>query len=275
MDKGQAEGTPMSTLLIYVLPQGMVFAADRNITVTVPTQADGTGPPVMYQAQDTACKIVRWPRRQALVGYVGLAEIGQQSTHEWLYDFVGDHVNFIDSKQVALDLREKLQETVGDLDPPQHLIVEFGTFAIQDGVIVPEMWHVTNVHGMNEKTGEYYAPEKDFRASEQILGNHLKHIRADKLREELRDCADRHDPFWFHQSIDLAIFNTLESAVKAGFKILQDHGRIHPPATLEDWERHARMWILVYGAYFEAFGGPAEKYVGGGADVLSIPWPGS
>jgi hypothetical protein len=33
------------------------------------------------------------------------------------------------------------------------------------------------------------------------------------------------------------------------------------------------MWVLMYGALFEAFGVPGERYVGGGADVLSIPWP--
>jgi len=33
------------------------------------------------------------------------------------------------------------------------------------------------------------------------------------------------------------------------------------------------MSILTYGAYFEAYRGVGEQYVGGGADVVSIPWP--
>jgi hypothetical protein len=42
---------------------------------------------------------------------------------------------------------------------------------------------------------------------------------------------------------------------------------------LRDWERHAKMQVLTYGAYFEAFGAPGQRYVGGGADTLSMPWP--
>jgi hypothetical protein len=45
------------------------------------------------------------------------------------------------------------------------------------------------------------------------------------------------------------------------------------PNTLEDWARHARLSILGYGAYFAAFYEPFEQYVGGGADVVSAPWP--
>lgn len=61
--------------------------------------------------------------------------------------------------------------------------------------------------------------------------------------------------------------------MKEAFRVLQAAGVLPPPNSLEDWERHAKMWILTFGAYYEAFGGPGEKYVGGGADILSIPWP--
>ena len=33
------------------------------------------------------------------------------------------------------------------------------------------------------------------------------------------------------------------------------------------------MSVLTYGAYFEAYKGPGEQYVGGGADVVSLAWP--
>jgi hypothetical protein len=73
--------------------------------------------------------------------------------------------------------------------------------------------------------------------------------------------------------MNLAVFNTVSSAVKQAFAVLQRSGHLPPPQNLDDWERHARMWVLIYGAYFEAFGAPGQRYVGGGADVLSIPWP--
>ncbi len=79
-------------------------------------------------------------------------------------------------------------------------------------------------------------------------------------------------PQWFHHSIDLGVFNALESFAKAAIAGLQQSGLIPKPTALSDWEKHARFWILQYGAYFSAFY-PADKQYVGGADVLSIAWP--
>ena len=151
--------------------------------------------------------------------------------------------------------------------------VEFATFSNRDGVVIPEMWHITNVHGLDPQTGEYLPPTKEFRASEQILGNHLSTFAPAEVRAHLSQLAAGHSPFWFHQGINLVVFNTLEEGVKAAFRRLHQAGRLPQPQTLQDWERHARMRVLIYGAYFEAFGQAGERYVGRGADVLSIPWP--
>jgi len=101
----------------------------------------------------------------------------------------------------------------------------------------------------------------------------LKHEPPKELRTYLANRASAHDPFWFHDGIELLVFNTLEDGVKKAFKELHKVGKLPPPQTLEEWERHARMWVLLFGGYYEAFGEPGKKYVGNGADVLSIPWP--
>ena len=218
----------MSILIIEVLPQGMIFAADRALTVTkeVPDQ----GQTAMYQAQELGPKILRWPRGRGLIGYVGLARIGGQSTHDWLFDFMGDHVEFSDPGEVAADLRNALQDSVGNLSPPQGLIIQFGAFKKHQGITVPEMWHVTNIHGMNNDTGEYDPPTNSFRASEEILGHWLNHIRPNGVRSYLQTQASTHNPFWFHHGINLVIFNTLEHSVKEAFKALQEKGKLQPPS---------------------------------------------
>ena len=261
----------MSILIIEILPQGMIFAADKNVTVSEEIERlEGVA---VYQAQDVGSKILRWPHNRGLIGAVGLAEIGGRSIYDRLYDFVGDHVDFSDPGSVATDLRDLLQRIAGNLNPPEELIVEFGTFTKRDGVTVPEMWHVTNIHGINKQTGEYDPPINEFRAAEQICGVHLKDTPVRNIKSHLATRAALHDPFWFHQGISLVVFNTLEQGVKEAFRALQGYGSLQPPKTLKDWEAHARMWVLIYGAYFEAFGDPGQKFVGGGADVLSIAWP--
>ena len=81
------------------------------------------------------------------------------------------------------------------------------------------------------------------------------------------------EPFWFHQGFDLLTFNVLHASLKLAFKsLIQDHPKHKLPKTLDEWEKHAKMQILMYGSYFESFHQSDELYVGGGADILSIEW---
>src|ERR1035437_4777643 len=215
-------GDQMSILIIEILPQGIVFAADRFLTVSREScTLDGT---VRSQGQDSGCKILKWPHNRALIGAVGRCSLEDRSLYDWLYDFIGDHAVFESPAKVAYDLRDRLQATLGTLDPPESTIVEFATFVNRDGVIVPEMWHITNVHALQPETGEYMPPTNEFIASEQVLGVHLSAVAPAELRKRLADLAAAHNPFWFHQGINLAVFNTLEEGVKAAFRRLYQIG---------------------------------------------------
>jgi|HubBroStandDraft_1064217.scaffolds.fasta_scaffold360291_1 hypothetical protein len=87
-------------------------------------------------------------------------------------------------------------------------------------------------------------------------------ITPSNTREHLRSRALQFAPFWFHQGIDLNVFNILSEAARQAFAHLQQNGSPQQPESLDEWERYARMWVLIYGAYFEALGAPGEKYVG-------------
>ena len=68
----------MSILVVEVVSEGLIFAADRNITVTMPdgatTQPEGRP------------KVVPWPRQDVLLGYVGAASLNGQPVPDWLED---------------------------------------------------------------------------------------------------------------------------------------------------------------------------------------------
>lgn len=261
----------MSVLTIDLLPQGMIFAADKNVTIQEFDPPD-PGVPVR-QGQILGQKVLKWPRNRALVGAVGRGNIGGQSTDAWLFDFMGDHVDFTNSESVVTELRDRLQAAVRTLSPARGLIVEFGTFGNRDGVAVPEMWHVTNIHGLDQQTGRYIEVDNNFGMSEEVCGNHFRGIPPREIRARLATLSHHRNPFWFHQGCELGIFNTLEAGLRAAFRTLEGGGLVHGPQSLSDWERHARMRILMYGAFFESFYEPWDRAVGGGADVVSIPWP--
>ena len=267
----------MSIFVGELLPSGIVFAADKNLTLT---HTDQQGRAVAT-VQDVGTKILCWPHSKALLGYVGCASVGTRRMDVWLYDFIGDHVDFTDSASVATDLRDRLQQQLGRTAPAT--IVQFATFGQRNGFVVPEYWHITNVPGI-DADGEYEPPSPDFVASERLLGFHLQNVAfdlnnrpvvvgPDNIREYLRQRAEQFAPYWFHQGIGLRAFNTISEAARQAFLALHRAGDVEHPQTLDDWGRYAKMWVLIYGAYFDALGRPGERFVGGGADVLSIPWP--
>src|ERR1700686_3196014 len=82
----------MSILIIEILPQGIVFAADRFLTVERENRA--LGEITVAQGQDVGCKILKWPHNRALIGAVGRCSIENRSLYDSLYDFIGDHATF-------------------------------------------------------------------------------------------------------------------------------------------------------------------------------------
>jgi hypothetical protein len=82
----------MSILVVQLVREGLLFGADRNITTTVRL---GTGPQgtVIASGQAPRPKVLKWPNRPVVVGYVGRARIAGRYTDEWLYDFIGRNLD--------------------------------------------------------------------------------------------------------------------------------------------------------------------------------------
>jgi hypothetical protein len=264
----------MSILLVEVVPQGLVFGADRNVTFTKQRMTESGNITIEIHGQNQRSKVLRWPNRKALVGYVGAAEIGGIPTDEWLYDFIGSHVDFVSFEVLSESLRSKVEEQrridEGDLKP-EPLIIHLGGFEEREGVQVPVVWHIRNAYRLG-KSG-YEDIRRQFLSSEAFWF-YFPNVRPNEIRSKVMEKASQYNPYWFHQGFDLGTFNLMEGFLKAAFKSLCEHHLGHSlPESLPDWERQVRMSILTYGAYFQAFKGASEQFVGGGVDTVSIEWP--
>lgn len=261
----------MSILVVEVVPEGILFGADRNITET---RHRGSSPTVEIHGQNQRPKVIRWPRNLALLGYVGAGELGGQPTDDWLYDFIGDHPRFSSLDALAEDLRAKVeaQRLIDDEgQEPEALIIHLGGFEERGGTQVPVVWYVRNAFDLGPEG--YQTTRSTFEASDEFR-RHFQDVAPVDIREALAEKARNYEPFWFHQGLDLHTFNTLKAYVGAAFRLLcETHPDHSIPTELDDWKQQVRMSVLIYGAYFEAYGGVSERYVGGGADVVPIPWP--
>jgi hypothetical protein len=257
----------MSIFVAELLPDGIVFASDRSPTDSV---VSSTGP-VLDGLKERQPNLLRWPRSKALLAYVGDSAVGKHSMYEWLYDFIGDNIEFTDPTSVAADLKAHLQLELGSSAAPT--IVHFGTFARKERCLVPEVWTITNIHAL--ESGEIDFPTSvEFVASERFMNAQMKDEAISPamcVRKYLRERAQQFDPVWFHHGVDSRIVSTISETVQQAFKTVKGGELLEPPGALPEWEQYVRMWILTYSSYVNSFIRSSGRDVG--ADVISIPWP--
>lgn len=268
----------MSILVVQALYEGIIFGADRNITSTAIRPAQDGRVVQMVFGQSQRRKVLRWPNNRALIGYVGVAMIGGIPTDEWLYNFIGRNFEFSNFRDLAYRLRDEVQAQriidEGDAEA-EGLVIHLAGFEEREGIQVPVIWFITNCHRLDPVIG-YTDIKKDFGVSEELWRPiYIQDSTPQTIRNYLGRRAREYNPFWFHQGFDLGIFNTLDYFLRQSFRLLIENRSLNLsfPITIEEWSKHLSMSILTYGAYFQSFYGPSEQYVGGGVDIVSLPWP--
>ena len=246
----------MSILIVDFLPDGIVVAADRNVTARRGA----------VQGQEQQRQVLKWPNAAAVVGYVGLADVADEPMDDWLTRFIGRHFAFTDLAEVAHALRDEFEQARPARDQNEPVTFHLASFEPgRDVAVLPRCWYITNSTPEGRNIPWVVREELGRR---EVFGQFREAEWQGRMAKFAQDLA----PFWFHQGIDLTIFNTLGAGVKAALKALVDAGFIAFPGQLRDWERFARFQVLTFSAYFEAYKRPYERAVGGGADVVSLPW---
>ncbi len=268
----------ISILVVQALREGIIFGADRNITTTSVRQMNDGQMIYTVSGQSQRRKVLRWPNNKALVGYVGAASLTGMPADEWLYDFIGRNLTFTSFRELAISLRDEVQaQRMLDEGERQAegLIIHLAGFEEREQIQVPVIWFITNCHRLDLVQG-YTDITKEFGVSEELWQErYIQDSTPQTIRNYLGQRAREYSPFWFHQGFDLGVFNTLDFFLTQSFRLLIENmpNNLSFPTSLNEWSRHLLMSILTYGAYFQSFFGPGEQYVGGGVDIVSLPWP--
>ncbi len=112
----------MSVLIAYLLGDGVIFAADRNITQTTSATT----------IQIEGRKILKWPGDDALIDYVGKARVGGRMMDEWLDEFVSRHLDVSVPRIVAKALQTEIQAAMS-AEPVGPSIIQFAAFGEREG----------------------------------------------------------------------------------------------------------------------------------------------
>lgn len=260
----------MSILVVHLTPQGLLFGADRNVTTQVQRQ-DGHLL-VRVEGQSQRPKVLKWPNREAIVGYVGAAQIQGRPTDIWLYEeLIGRNLDFTDFGSLAGFLASELDSaaTESELDVP--LIIHLGGFEPEGDSWRPVVWFIRNTIELTQ--GGAYICGDHFDCSEELAQRvYFGSASGEEIRQRVETAY-----FSFRQGYDLPAFNVIDQKLREAMMIIV-HG--HPnrphdvPNDLAEWSKHVRLSVNGYAAYFSSFLEPYEQYVGGGADVVWAAWPG-
>src|SRR5687768_11029716 len=159
------ESESVSILLVQLVPQGLIFGADRNITSEAKL---GDGTMMIYvSGQSQRPKVLKWPNSETIVGYVGAGRIAAEPTHEWLYGFIGRNLTFDDLGAVAALLRDELDNLFNTGDILGPLVIHLGGFVEIDGEWTPRVYFVHNTDGLTDE-GEYILGTEFQPASEEL-----------------------------------------------------------------------------------------------------------
>jgi hypothetical protein len=253
----------VSILVVHLVPQGLIFGADRNVTTQV-------GEEVIYVGQAQRPKVLKWPNRDAIVGYVGQAQIAGQMTDEWLYSFIGRNLGERTIEDLAVALAGDLDAALAEGAVEDALIIHLGGFEDGGDGWYPRVWFLHNTAGLTE-TGAYVLGD-EFVVREEIgQPEYFGGLTSAAIQERVAN-----NVFSYRQGYDLGAFNTIDDGLREAMRVIVHLHPGHPqpiPDSLHEIEKHVRLSILGYGAYFGAFFEPFQQYVGGGADVVSVPWP--
>jgi hypothetical protein len=259
----------VSILVVQIVPEGLLFGADRNITSQL-TLRDGTQD-IVVTGQSERPKVLKWPNREVIVGYVGAAQVQAQATDQWLYAFIGRHLDFSNLEEVARALTRELDAPYQANDFSGPMILHLGGFELLEREWTPRVFYIRNTARDLPPEGTYTVTDH-FDCSEELGRPEYYGAKGgNTIRNELRTQI-----FSFRQGYDLGSFSVIDEALHEALGvIIHNHPRRpHPaPATLAEWSKHVAFKIHGYAAYFAAFYPPFQQYVGGGADVVYATWP--
>ncbi len=271
----------MSILLSTYWSDGIVLCADRNATVVYETEGDLA----QYVEVGRTTKVLAWPRKAALVGYVGLGQLAGLEIDEWMRQFVAGTRDFESIDALAQDLRQLLQQDF-DGDYPSGVdvghagaIVQLAGFKRHEGVMVPVSYVITNIPALEPRVlfsrGVYPPAERHFAVSDHIpqVMQAWGAAYPQGVRDKIVEIEQTGDFLWFNVGYMYPAFSAFKGALWDALKVLREQSLLPAGSPMSDQVAFSKMAVRIFGVFFEHYFLPQGRAVGGGVDTEWMPWP--
>jgi hypothetical protein len=251
----------MSAILIRIFASGIVFGADKNVTV------DG-----VCDGSQTTAKICKSEDGRILIGNIGAAKLGGAWALEQIKEVVDSYAG-APLSTIAKEVRsgvyqQRLEDDKNKEITPQ--IVNIAGYEERDNVLVPECWYISNCYELDEDA-VYRDFRKEFGCSDEVrIKTEERGINSSVLRERLRGVSGG-GYIGFQHSIDLAKFNDLIHFAKTAIENLPKEDPEVIPVTLEDQAKSVDLSLQMFSSYFKTHCPPDRQFVLYGIEIIRTP----
>jgi hypothetical protein len=263
----------MTLLVNFYTSKGIVFAADRAITVRTPRGLERWE---KGSKQRKIHKVAQLGLTGGVIGFFGLAIVGTEPMDTWLRRTLNAWPGSRTVAELGVYLRDELNRCV---DPGQRETnasgFHIGAFESRSGAPMPVMQYVSNINQLTD--GRY----SDFRAyvTDEHFPQHPSGPEAPphapaELREILRVYAKEHAmPMWFRNGDLPFAARTWEGVEAAVRSIISTEPGFTVPDTLEHWGALARAVLRLAADLYPVLVSNGAPSIEGPFDVVHIPWP--
>lgn len=263
----------MTLLVNFYTSKGIVFAADRAITVRKP---GGLERWEKGSKQRKVHKVTQLGLTGGVVGFFGLAVVDAEPMDSWLRRTLDAWPGSRTVADLGVYLRNELNRCV---DPGQRTAnasgFHIGSFESRDGAVVPVMQYISNINKLTE--GRY----SDFRTyvTDEHFPRHpnpssTPQCQPAGLREYLRLFAKEHAMPWWFRNGDLPFAGRAWAGVEAAIlAITTSQSEFAVPDTLDHWSALARAVLRLAGDLYPVLVNSGVPSIEGPFDVVQIPWP--
>ena len=263
----------MTILYSLYTPGGIVFSADTIIT----RQPRGQRREFVASRDP---KVIRIPRlgehRQgAVIGYYGLAQVGDRGMPEFLRESVRDWPGSRTLDEFAAYLVERFQREARAIHLRTQIFgFHLGGFERFEGYLCPAFYYIRNGEA-NEDTGRYELfGRSEIRSEEQLMRRTLADWQPHQARRALQHFQRENGiPMWFRNG-DLGTMAGPTQAVELAAKYLADQRDFGWPLNTRRWADFAETMVDTTASLAQAMYRGGAPTIGGRAVSVDLPWPG-
>ncbi|HYV94818.1 MAG TPA: hypothetical protein VE978_23795 [Chitinophagales bacterium] len=252
----------MTLIVTYINRHGIIHASDSNLTNSNDENA-GSGQ-----------KTFAINYLNAGMTVAGSYSVGGIHMDVWLNDFIPkqEFVKGITLEKFSRALKDELQAKMTASEKEGGSMIHIAGYVEANGKVHPEFWFITNVHGMNEQTGEYENVDETFGISEDFWNRDCQrgNIMAAFKNENIFSRAHYFNGFSSGRMGYHALTRELEKFFLELWRV--PGWKFRPPKSLDDTERLVKLYMQIITELFVLSDYPA-RYIGGGIQTFKIPQP--